>query len=77
VGDIINSQFHQRRITFITSSEIRYTLVTNMKTYEKNMFIILQNQQKFGRFQVYRSRRGRDRMVVRFTSTCAISAYHP
>ena len=23
-----------------------------------------------------RGRRGRDRMVVRFTTTCAISAYH-
>ena len=35
MGDIINSQFPQRRITLITSTEIRYTLVTNMKTYEK------------------------------------------
>jgi hypothetical protein len=32
---------------------------------------------KFGAFiNVHRGRRGRDRMVVGFTTTCAISAYH-
>ena len=25
---------------------------------------------------IYRGRRGRDRMVIGFTTTCAISAYH-
>jgi len=31
---------------------------------------------KFIIFQIWRDRRGRDRMVVRFTTTYAISAYH-
>jgi len=57
------SAFHQRRIT-LTSPEIHYTLITIIKSVENNMYIILQIQQKFGRFQVDRGCHGRDRMVV-------------
>jgi len=31
---------------------------------------------KYVYFNKIRGRRGRDRMVIRFTTTCAISAYH-
>jgi len=40
------------------------------KQHSPTKYIVLPNRQNSG------GRRGRDRMVVGFTTTCAISSYH-
>ena len=62
---------------FISDIYLRYRCTCSFMYFEKCFELTISFNISYGHNIIYiRGRRGRDRMVVGFTTTCAISAYH-